>query len=67
MQQLLIAKLNSNRLCVTTTYNSYTVLVDDVKGIGIYMEYEGGNTLIKTYKGTKVEKAICFIYNKDIF
>ena len=67
MQTFNVTLINKSLYTVKTEYNSYLVKVDEIKGIGIYLEYEGGNSLIKTYKHTKMDIAIAYLFKTNIF
>jgi hypothetical protein len=67
MQSFNITKINKQRYQVKTQYNSFLILIDEVKGIGIYLEYEGGNQLIKQYYHQNLETAINYLFRENIF
>lgn len=63
-----IKKINKNRYQIKTTYNQYLVLIDNNKGIGIYMEFENNsNILIKQYCHSNIQTAINYLFKKEIF
>jgi hypothetical protein len=66
-QEFYVIKNNKCQYFVRTNYGSFQIIIDDVKGIGIYMQLdECPNTLIKQYRHIKVEKAIEYLFKKEI-
>jgi hypothetical protein len=64
MEFLNITKVNNNYYIVKTKYNQFFILVDETKGIGIYLDFGDNNQLIKSYKHKKIETAINYLLKK---
>lgn len=63
MKELLrIIKMKKGMYHVYTA-NFYLILVNEVRGIGIYFD---GSTLCKTYRHTDIAKAINYICKKEL-
>lgn len=62
-----VSKLPSGNYTVKTNYNTYTVVVDEVKGVGIYLEHGDRNSLIKSYNKPDILIAIRYLFKETTF
>lgn len=58
-----ITKVKSNLYRIKTTYNEFELILDENKGIGVYMICDKG-ILIKQYHHLKIEVALNFLIKK---
>ena len=55
-----VTRINKKLYSIYTDYNEFQMVVDEVKGIGIYLMCPSG-ALLQTYKHTKVEMGLNWI------